>query len=263
MKIGFIQFSPIFGNLNLTIQKLNVLIDQAKEADLLVLPELCNSGYAFESYKQAASLSEKINSSIYIDFLYSKSKKYDLHIVSGFCEKGDDCLYNSSILVGPGGYMGVYRKTHLFLDEQDYFQPGDTGFKVYDIGLCKIGMLICFDWVFPETWRILSLKGADVICHPSNIVLPELCQKTIPAHSICNRVFIVTANRIGTERELTFTGKSLISDPRGNILKQASQEEETIGISEIDLITAKNKSITERNNLFGDRRPDQYVELLS
>lgn len=261
MKVGFIQFSPIIGKLDLTLQKLDDLLEKGKEADLLVLPELCNSGYAFESQEQAIALSESISDSRFINFLHSKSIEHQLHIVSGFCEKDNDNLYNSSILIGPTGHLGLYRKTHLFLNEKDYFKPGNTDYSVVDIGICKVGMLICFDWVFPEAWRILALRGADIICHPSNIVLPGLCQKTIPGHSICNRVFIVTANRIGTEKELTFTGSSIICNPSGSILSQASSNQEEILISDIDLKLARDKSITSRNHLFLDRRTDKYLGL--
>lgn len=261
MKVGFIQFSPILGKPTQTIERLEYLIDKGKHSDILVLPELCNSGYAFNSRQQAINLSESIADSKFIRFLHEKSNKYNLHIVSGFCEKSDKDLYNSSILVGPNKYIEVYRKSHLFLNEKDFFAPGNTDYSVYDIGICKIGMLICFDWVFPEAWRILALKGADIICHPSNIVLPGLCQKTIPGHSICNRMFIVTANRIGTEDNLTFTGRSIICDPRGNILTQASDDQEEVMISDIDLNLARDKSITSRNHIFLDRRPDKYLDI--
>lgn len=261
MKVGFIQFSPIIGKLDLTLQRLDELLKKGKEADLLVLPELCNSGYDFETQEQAIALSESIGDSKFINFLHRKSVEYQLHIVTGFCEKDNDSLYNSSVLIGPTGNLGLYRKTHLFLNEKDYFKPGNTDYSIVDIGICKVGMLICFDWVFPEAWRILALKGADIICHPSNIVLPGLCQRSIPGHSICNRVFIVTANRIGTEGELTFTGNSIICDPRGNILSQASSTQEEILISDIDLKLARDKSITSRNHLFFDRRPDKYSSI--
>ena len=262
MKVGFIQFSPIIGKLDLTLQRLDYLLKEGQEADLLVLPELCNSGYAFESKEQAISLGESSCDSRFIEFLHKKSIEYQLHIVSGFCEKENENLYNSSILIGPKGNLGIYRKSHLFLNEKDYFKPGNTDYFVVDIGICKIGMLICFDWVFPEAWRILALKGADIICHPSNIVLPGLCQKTIPGHSICNRIFIVTANRIGTEGELTFTGSSIICDPRGSVLSQASNKQEEVRLTDIDLNLSRDKSITSRNHIFLDRRLDKYLDIL-
>ena len=176
----------------------------------------------------------------------------------GFNERHNALLYNSAILIGPKGYIGKYRKLHLFMNEKDYFKPGDVGLPVFDIGLCKIGMLVCFDWIFPEVWRILALKGAEIICHPSNLILPGFAQKAVPIHALTNRVYIVTANRIGTEGDLSFTGLSTIADPKGEILVQASQAEEEVGIKDIDITMARDKMITHRNDVFSDRRPGEY-----
>jgi len=129
---------------------------------------------------------------------------------------------------------------------------------IFDIGLCKIGLLVCFDWIFPEVWRILALKGADIICHPSNLVLPGFAQKAIPIHALLNHVYVVTSNRIGTERDLSFTGLSTIANPKGEILVQASQTSEEVRIKEIDLNSARDKMITKRNNILADRRPEEY-----
>ena len=258
MKIGFIQFAPKLGDRDATIRKIDGLIEQSKTTDILVLPELCNSGYNFSSFEQAWETSESIENSIFIHYLLSKCKQYNLYIVSGFNERDDNNLYNSAILIGPKGYIGKYRKLHLFLNEKDYFQPGNIGLPVFDIGLCKIGMLVCFDWLFPEVWRILALKGAEIICHPSNLVLPGFAQKAIPIHALTNRIYIITANRIGAEGDLSFTGLSLITNPYGDILFQASQTEEEAGMQNIDILLARDKEITEKNNLFSDRRPEEY-----
>jgi predicted amidohydrolase len=129
---------------------------------------------------------------------------------------------------------------------------------LFDIGLCRVGMLVCFDWMFPEVWRILALQGADVVCHPSNLVLPGLAQRAIPIRALTNRIGIVTANRIGTEGELTFTGLSTIADPRGEVLRQASPVAEEIGLAEFDLALARDKRITRRNDVLADRRPEEY-----
>lgn len=263
MRVGFVQFAPTLGNQNLTITKLDTLLKEGKEADLLVLPELCNSGYCFESRQQALNLSESIDNSEFKSFLEEKCRQYNFYIASGFCEREGSHIYNSSILVGPRGYIGIYRKLHLFLNEQDYFAPGNLGLPIFDIGHCKVGMLICFDWTFPEVWRILALKGADIICHPSNLVLPGFCQKAVPAHSIFNRIFVVTSNRIGVERDLTFTGMSIISDPKGNVLVKASEDQEDVKFVEINIAQARDKNITLRNNLFNDRRVDEYSDLLN
>jgi predicted amidohydrolase len=258
MKIGFVQFCPELADLRKAIQKIEELSDSFKSADLLVLPELCNSGYNFQSKQQAWDTSEEITKSSFVSFLLSLSKEYDLHIVSGINERFKNKLYNSAVLIGPDGLRGHYRKLHLFKNEKDFFTPGNLGLPVFDIPGCRIGILVCFDWIFPEVWRILALKGADIICHPSNLVLPGLAQRGVPAHALMNRVFTITANRIGTERELTFTGMSIISDPKGNIIAQASQNEDAVHIVDIDINQARNKMVTERNDIFEDRREDVY-----
>ncbi len=171
-------------------------------------------------------------------------------------------MYNSAILIGPKGYLGKYRKLHLFMNEKDYFKPGNISLPVFDIGLCKIGMLVCFDWIFPEVWRILALKGAEIICHPSNLILPGLAQKAVPIHALTNRIFTITANRIGTEGDLSFTGLSTIANPNGDILFQASQTEEETVIKDIDIRLARDKIITKKNDLFSDRRPEEYSLLI-
>lgn len=258
MKIGFIQFAPALGRIEETIRKATGLIAQAGDADLLVLPELCNSGYHFIGYEQAWETSEEIGHSVFLESLISQCKAFNLYIVTGFNERDRDRLYNTAVLVGPRGYIGKYRKIHLFMNEKDFFEPGNEGLPVFEVGPVRLGLLVCFDWIFPEVWRILALKGADIICHPSNLVLPGLAQKAVPVHALINRVFTVTANRIGRERDLTFTGLSTIADPLGNNLHQASQTSEEIGVVEIDPDLARNKRATPRNNIFEDRRPELY-----
>jgi len=262
LKIGFIQFAPVLGDLKTTIRKIDGLIDQSKITDILVLPELCNSGYNFTSFEEAWKTSEKIENSIFINYLISKCNQFNLYIVSGFNERDNKNLYNSAILIGPKGYIGKYRKLHLFMNEKDYFKPGNINLPVFDIGLCKIGMLVCFDWIFPEVWRILALKGAEIICHPSNLVLPGLAQRAVPIHALTNRIYTITANRIGTEGDLSFTGLSTIANPNGDILFQASQAEEETVIKDIDIRLARDKIITKKNNLFSDRRPEEYSFLI-
>jgi predicted amidohydrolase len=261
MRIGFVQFAPELANLHGTIKRLEELCEGRSLGDLVVLPELCNSGYSFQDRTQAWASSENCNDSRFLRFLQAICRRRQCHIVSGFNERDGNRLYNTAVLVGPEGLIGKYRKMHLFLDEKDYFEPGDTGLGIWDIPQCRVGMLICFDWVFPEVWRILALKGADIICHPSNLVLPGFAQRGIPAHAMINRIFTVTANRIGTERDLTFTGNSIICDPRGNIIAQAPADDECVLAVEIDLAQARDKMITSRNHVLNDRRPGEYSDL--
>lgn len=258
---GYLQFEPSLGNPCENMNRIDLLLDKVVKADLIVLPELANSGYNFESREQAIDLSEVVNESLFIDFLATHAKKRKMHIVSGFNERENDKLYNSSVLVGPDGFIGLYRKMHLFMNEKQLFNTGNLGLPVFDIGKCKIGMLVCFDWIFPEVWRILALQGAEVICHPSNLVLP-FAQQAIPVHGMVNRTFNITANRIGKERGITFTGQSIITDPSGITLFKASSENEEVKITRLNLSEARNKMITPLNHLFNDRHPQNYSLLI-
>jgi len=258
MKIGFLQYSPAFGDVQKTIATIEGLRSRFSGAELLVLPELCNSGYNFLSRTQARDFSESVESSSFLTYLIDVCSQGCFHIVTGFNERDHDRLYNTAALVGPSGLVGLYRKLHLFQNEKAFFTPGDLGLPVFDIGKARIGMLICFDWIFPEAWRILSLKGADVICHPSNLVLPDLAQRGVPAHALMNRVFTITANRTGTERDLTFTGRSIICDTSGVVIASATKDEECVRMVDVDIATARTKSITARNDIFADRRPEEY-----
>ena len=262
VKIGFVQFAPALGDVQATMARIDLLRTQWAGADLLVLPELCNSGYNFESAEQAWASSEGIENSIFLRYLESLCQQHGCHIVSGFNERDGEHLYNSAVLVGPLGYIGRYRKLHLFMTEKDHFEPGDAGLPVFDVGPYRIGMLVCFDWMFPEVWRILALKGADLICHPSNLVLPGLAQQAVPIHALTNRLYVVTANRIGTEGNLSFTGLSVIANPKGEVLLQASPSGGEVGLVEADLELARDKQITARNHIFADRRPEEYAFLV-
>lgn len=262
MRAGLVQFAPTLGDLPTTIQAIERLSAAITQVELLVLPELCNSGYNFESASQAWETSEELDDSVFVRYLVSLSRRLGCHVVSGINERAGDHLYNSAILVGSEGLIGCYRKLHLFLNEKTLFLPGDLGLPVFDIGPCRVGMLICFDWIFPEVWRILALRGADVICHPSNLVLPGLAQRAVPIHALVNRVFTITANRIGTEGELTFTGLSTIASPAGGLLHQGPAEGEQVAVVDLDIALARNKQITPRNHLFDDRRSEMYADLL-
>jgi predicted amidohydrolase len=259
MKIGYVQFAPVFGDIGANIEQIGVLLKGCREADLLVLPELASSGYRFASRDEALSLSQADDGE-FVQFLATQCARHDFHLVAGFSEREDDLLYNSSVLVGPRGVIGKFRKLHLFMDEKDIFEPGDLGLPVFDIGICKVGMLVCFDWVFPEVWRVLALEDADIICHPSNLVLPY-AQQAVPVHAMCNRIYAVTCNRTGTEKDLTFTGQSIIASPKGEVLSRAATDREATGIIDIDIEAARNKSITPRNDVITDRRPGVYARL--
>jgi predicted amidohydrolase len=262
MKIGYVQFNPVFGQIDKNLTKIEKLIGR-RQADILVLPELCTTGYNFISKKEAYSLSETINGRS-IRFLKRLSKQSGVNLVAGFCERSGNKTYNSSILIRPNGKTDLYRKTHLFSQEKKWFAPGNSGFKVFSTGKIKIGMMICFDWLFPEAARSLALQGAQVICHPANLVLPY-CPGSMPVRALENRIFTVTANRIGRENrgglDLKFIGQSIVAGPDFKVLSKAGTKEETVSIIEIDPLRALNKSINGLNDIFKDRQPIYYGRL--
>ncbi len=260
IRAGFVQFNPVLGKPRENMAMLDPLIRIAGDADLLVLPELANSGYNFRSREQAEGLAERTDSSEFIDFLTEMAKENDLHIVSGMNEVDEGNLFNTAVLVGPGGLIGKYRKIHLFWNEPDFFEKGNLGFPVFDIGIVRIGILICFDWMFPEAWRILALKGADIIAHPSNLVLP-FAQQAVPVHGLINKTYIITANRYGEERGLTFSGSSFISGPGGKVLTDAGPSGDAVLWADLDLSQARDKKITPRNHALGDRSVADYKDL--
>jgi len=263
MKIGYVQLDSIFGEVKRNIEKVERLVANL-EADLIVLPEFFNSGYLFSSQKEANDLAENIPDGQTTKSLCRMAREKNAHIVAGLPERCGRKLFNSAVLVAPSGYVNTYRKVHLFNEEKLWFAPGDKGFSVYDIGLCRIGIMICFDWFFPESMRVLALKGADVICHPANLVLP-FCQDAMVTRCLENRVFAITANRAGSEerggKTFRYTGMSQITGPQGNILIRAGKDSDETDFCDIDIAISRNKQLNPYNDLFNDRRTNFYTDL--
>lgn len=259
MRIAVVQTSPVFGDVESNVTNSLSLIEKV-DADLFVLPELFNTGYNFFDVTEVRSLSETV-SGFTLKAVGEFAKKKPCHVAYGFAEKADS-LYNSAALVGPEGLVGLYRKVHLYYRENLFFAPGNLGFPVFDLPFGKIGMMICFDWIYPESARTLALRGAQLIVHPSNLVLPH-CPDAMVTRCLENRVFAATANRVGRENrgeiDLTYLGKSEIVSPRGEILKRLGETEVGVAIADIDLSAAVNKRINEFNDLLVGRRADQYL----
>lgn len=262
MKVGYAQFNPVFGKTERNLEKIASLAKTAARmgAELLVLPELCTTGYVFKGVTETRSLCEKIPGGPSTNGLIGLSRERGLSIVAGVAEIARGVCYNSAILVSHGELMAKYRKAHLFHKEKKWFQPGNTPFEVYTVGGAKIGIIICFDWAFPESLRVLALKGAEVICQPSNLVLPY-CQTAMLGAAVQNRVFIVTANRTGVERGLRFTGGSQIAGPSMQVLARSARREE-VRVAQLNLDEARDKRLSKYNDLILDRRPELYRELV-
>jgi predicted amidohydrolase len=291
MKLAIVQTNPVFGQIQKNIDDALVLMNSV-EADLFVLPELFNTGYNFQNEKEVEELSEddsgltmqciaefaSINS-CYVVYGYGEkvlSNEYEVLSAEGGTKHKEQSTkkkhpstvnhepiyFNSSALVGPNGLIGKYRKVHLYYREKIFFAPGNLGFPVFEFPFGKIGMMICFDWFYPESARSLALQGAQLIAHPSNLVLPY-CPDAMVTRCLENKVFAATANRVGVENRngvnLTYIGTSQVVSNRGKILVRCSDDKPEIVVVEVELNQAENKRLNEFNDLLTDRRPEQYA----
>lgn len=264
MKIGYLQYHVAFGDFDANAARVRQLCAQAGPCDLLVLPELAFSGYDFVDAAETAQHAEPAGDGPAAALLRELASQYDTAIVAGYAERTPGGCYNACLCVQQDGTFHNYRKLHLFNREQSLFLPGDAPAPVIRLPQARIGLMICFDWFFPEHARSLALRGAEILVHPANLVLPW-AQRAMFARCIENRVFAVTANRTGTEeragRSLTFTGGSQIMSPRGELLAQSNADDDAAVVIDIDPAPARDKTIAELNDLFRDRRPDMYPGL--
>lgn len=262
MKIASIQFAPILFdkdyNINFIVSKINHTV-----ADLIVFPELSTSGYFFLNKDEVRKIAEPFDGETR-ELIQKLATEQNKAIVYGFPEICNDHFYNSAAIVFPDSkYTRVYRKIHLFFKEKFVFTEGNTGlfnihYPEWDLNL---GTMICYDWRFPEAARTLALNGADLIVAPSNLIT-RIWHHSMPSRALDNHVFLLVANRIGIEarreEELNFNGMSVIYNCYGEVLNLAGPNEELDIIAEIDPTEARDKSINAFNDIFTDRRPNNY-----
>lgn len=264
MELGFVQNSPIFGRVKANLDHVSDLLKQAN-ADLFVLPELFATGYQFASRKEVERLAETVPDGPTTKRLIVLARQRRCVIVAGLAERKGRFFYNSAVVVGGKGLIGLYRKSHLFYEETLWFTPGNTGFRIWNAAGITLGVMVCFDWFFPESMRCMALAGADVICHPANLVLPHAPSAMI-TRCLENRVFAVTADRVGSEERadkerLAFIGTSQIVSPQGELLARAATDREEVRVVTIDPKDARRKTINRYNHLFSDRRIELYDAL--
>lgn len=266
-RLAFAQTSPRFGDVAGNLDRTARLLEDLGPCDLLVLPELFSTGYVFRDRGELADFAEDREGPS-IRFLTEQAARRNSWVSGGFAERDGDHLFNSAALAGPDGSVRIYRKIHLFDRETEMFDPGDRPFEVHRVAAgpspVKVGMMICFDWFFPESARCLALEGAEILLHPSNLVM-STCQSSMPTRCLENAVFAVTANRVGEDDRgdvcVAFTGASLITGPDGKVLASAPVRGQCTRVVEVDVARAREKRITERNDRFRDRRPAMYAPL--
>ncbi len=270
VKIACIQMEPHIGDVSGNRAAGIRLIEAAAHqgAKVIVLPELSNSGYVFNSTEEAFGLAEEVPDGASCQEWIAVAQRLGLHIVAGIAEREGGVLYNSAVMIGPDGYIGKYRKLHLWNQENVHFSPGNLGVPVFDTPYGRIAMAICYDGWFPEVYRLAALQGAQLVCVPTNWVpMPSQPATRDPmavtltmAAAHANSLFIACADRVGVERGQEFVGRSLITDCSGwPVAGPASATQEEIIYAEIRLADAhEQRRLNKFNQLLQDRRNDVY-----
>lgn len=270
IKVACIQMEPKFGevdrNIQISIERIEKAVQQG--ANFIVLPELCNTGYVFNTRKEAFLLAETIPEGPSVKAWCKAAETYNVYIVAGITEKDGNVLYNSAVFVGPEGYIGTYRKNHLWNEEKLFFEPGDLGFPVFKTKVGKIGILICYDMWFPEGYRYYASQGVDLVCVPTNWVpMPnqpeqhmQMAVHVAMANAHCNSLFVACADRVGVERSQPFIGSSVIVNSSGwPVSGPASMDQEEVIFATINLSEARiGKTRNQLNSIIQDRRPELY-----
>ncbi len=268
IKIAAVQMAPkLMGNeANLKAMLSAAREAAVKQAKLVVFPECGLTGYVFCSREEALPFAETLPGPS-TEELNSLCRRLGVYVIFGLLEREGDRLFNAAALVGPQGFIAGYRKNHLpFLGVDRFVDIGDRPFQVHKTPIGNIGIYICYDIVFPESSRVMTLMGADILALPTNF--PQVRRETlstyvVTARAIENRVHVVSADRIGSERGYSFAGLSKIVSASGKILGLASPDKEEIIYGEVSLDFARQKlhiiiPSEYEVDYIADRRPELY-----
>ncbi len=272
INVAAIQMEPRVGDKAGNVKRQLALIAEAaaQGVRLMVLPELGNTGYIFNTRDEVAELAEQVPGGATCAAWIKACREHKVYLCAGITEREADKFYNCAALIGPKGYIGKYRKIHLWDEEKLFFEPGDLGIPVFHLPFGRVGVMICYDGWHPEVARILALQGADIICDPTCWVLvPGIVTAENPisayvhmASAHVNGIFMICADRCGIERGCTFLGNSCVVGPAGFVAGPASFEKPEIVAAEINLVQARYKHWTDLADPFADRRTDLYDRLL-
>jgi len=237
----------------------------AAGARLVVFPECALTGYGCEDKAEAMALAEPVPGPSVAE-VSAACARLGTFAVFGLLERDGERLFNACVLVGPSGLVGSYRKVHLpFIGVDRFADPGDRPFAVHDAGGVRIGMHICYDGAFPETGRVLTLLGADVLVLPTNWPrhAESAAEHLMACRALENVVYAMAVNRIGEERGFRFIGRSSIADPNGHVLTAAGPDSEEILYAHIDPALARRKRLVRvpgkhEIDRINDRRPEFY-----
>jgi N-carbamoylputrescine amidase len=259
----------------------NLIIKAVEQgAQIVLLQELFETPYfCQEERAENFNLATTLKENKAVNHFASIAKKFNIVLPISFFEKNNNAHFNTvAVIDTDGSVLGIYRKCHIpdgpGYEEKFYFNPGDTGFKVWNTKYAKIGIGICWDQWFPEAARIMALKGAEILLYPTaigsepadnTVNSKEHWQTCMQGHSACNMIPVVASNRVGRESfnnsNITFYGSSFITDNKGSVIAQSNTEDEAIISTSFDLELYKQQRAAW--GLFRDRRPSQYQGLLT
>lgn len=262
------QVSLMVGDIEANRRSLRSAIARAVDAgaQIVVLPELANTGYMFAGIDELRAVAETVEGPTVSEWV-ALAAQHNLIIVAGFAEAdGSGEVYNSAVLVDSTGVRACYRKAHLWNTEKaDLFTPGSGTPPVVDTVVGRIGVMVCYDLEFPEWVRTAALEGAELLCCPVNWPFypsPEgerpIEVVKLQAAAATNRMFVAAADRAGSERGQDWLGGSVIVDADGFPLTTLELGEAGMHLAQLDLTEARNKKISELNDVHGDRRPELY-----
>jgi predicted amidohydrolase len=274
LRVACLQMEPRIGEKSANVARSLEMLEEAARTGvkLAVLPELCNTGYVFDTRDEAFELAEEVPSGPSTAAWQEAAARHGMTIVAGITEREGAVLYNSAVVVGPKGPIGRYRKNHLWGTENLFFEPGNLGVPVFHTPVGRIACAICYDIWFPEVFRLAALQGADLLCVPTNWVpmrdqpdsLPVMANVLAMGGAHSNSMFVAAADRIGVERGQPFLGNSLICSCTGwPIAGPASADREEMIVAEVNLSDARRqRNWNEFNQVLRDRRIDVYGEML-
>jgi predicted amidohydrolase len=271
VKVAACQIDPQLGEVDRNLERIERWVVDAAQAgaSLVVLPEAATTGYAFTSLDEALPVARRAGV-VAAELLAGMAAKLAITIVCGTLEAEGDEVFNSALVMSPDGRRFKYRKMHLpFLGIDRFATPGPDAPWVVEVAGLRLGVLICYDLRFPEAARICALEGADLIALPTNWPVGVNFHPGIfaPARAAENHCYLLAADRVGTERDVTFIGRSLLIDYDGNQMAMASDTEEEMIIGEIDPEAARATRVRRRPgehewDTMADRRPGLYDRLL-
>ncbi|HLJ66028.1 MAG TPA: carbon-nitrogen hydrolase family protein [Chloroflexota bacterium] len=272
VKVAVVQTDPAIGEIGRNIALIEDTLETIARsgAKLAVFPECALTGYMYGSLEEALGVAEPVPGPS-ARRIAAATERLGVYAVVGMLEREGHRCFNTALLAGPRGIEAVYRKTHtLCLGVDRFTTPGDIPYRVHNLPFGRIGILICYDLRFPEAARALSLERAQAILLPTNWPVSSRVQPDVltRARAAENRVFVLAADRVGSERGARFLGRSQIVDPTGTVVQEAGPTNPEVLLAEVDLTEADRKHVVlqpgvHEMDLEGDRRPDLYGTLIA